>query len=53
MYAYIDIIIMWVMIAALTLDAWKFHKGAAVLLIPYWMWVTFASFLNLAIIILN
>lgn len=49
----IIIILMWTMIV---LTIWKFYslsKPAAYLLIPYILWVSFATMLNAAILILN
>ncbi len=51
--AYIDIILMWIMIVALIFDTRRIDKRIPWLLTPYILWVTFASFLNLAIFILN
>lgn len=51
--AFIDIIALWVSIV-LTMKAFsKTNKLAGNLLIPYLIWVSFASFLNLAIVVLN
>lgn len=51
--AFIDIIALWVSIV-LTIKAFsKINKLAGNLLIPYLIWVSFASFLNLAIVVLN
>lgn len=51
--AYIDIILLWIIVAVLTLDIWKIDKVAAIVLVPYWGWITFASFLNLGVMLLN
>ncbi|MFA7201782.1 MAG: TspO/MBR family protein [Candidatus Paceibacterota bacterium] len=51
--AYVNIVLMWIMIVALILDTRKIDQKISWLLIPYSIWVTFASFLNLAIVILN
>jgi len=51
--AFIDIILLWIMIF-LTMK--KFHglsKPATYLLIPYILWVSFAALLNVSIVILN
>ncbi|MBI2622381.1 tryptophan-rich sensory protein [Candidatus Microgenomates bacterium] len=51
--ALVDILALWVAIF-LTIKAFsKISKPAGNLLIPYLAWVTFASFLNLAIVLLN
>lgn len=49
----ITIIILWIMILALIKIFWKIDKTASVLLWPYLAWVSFASVLNLAILLLN
>jgi len=51
--ALIEIGVLWVVIALLIIDFWKFSKPAAILLIPYILWVSIASFLNLSIVLLN
>lgn len=52
-YAFIEIIILWVAIAANILYFRVISKTAAYLLLPYILWVTFAVFLNYNIMILN
>ena len=52
-WAFVEIIVLWIFIA---LTIWKFYqisKTAAYLLIPYILWVSFASVLNGAIWWLN
>lgn len=49
----LDIIILWILILITTLKFYKISKIAAYLLIPYLLWVTFATLLNLSILILN
>jgi translocator protein len=51
--AFIEIIILWVFILLTILEFYKKSKIAAYLMIPYILWVTFASILTLAITILN
>ncbi len=46
---FIDILLLWVMIAATILAFYRVKKGAAYLLIPYIAWVSLASALNGAI----
>lgn len=51
--ALLDIVALWISIF-LTIKAFsKINKLAGKLLIPYLVWVTFASYLNLMIVILN
>ncbi len=51
--AAIEIVLLWVAIVAFVRAAWKISIPAAVLFLPYWMWVTFATMLNFAIWWLN
>ena len=51
--AFIEIIILWVAILATIIKFYKVYKPAAYLLIPYFLWVTFASVLNFFIWRLN
>ncbi|RJR28983.1 tryptophan-rich sensory protein [Candidatus Microgenomates bacterium] len=51
--AFIVILLLWVLIAATIVKFYKFSKLASYLLIPYLLWVGFASVLNLAIVLLN
>ncbi len=49
----IDIIILWILILLTIIKFYKISKTASYLLIPYLLWVSFASLLNLSIILLN
>ncbi len=51
--AFIEIAVLWIAIFITILKFWKISKLAAYLLIPYILWVSFASILNLAIVLLN
>jgi tryptophan-rich sensory protein len=51
--AAIEIIALWCAIAATVIAFWRIHSGAAVLMLPYWAWVTFATVLNLMIWSMN
>ena len=45
-WAAIEVLLLWVLIA-LTIGAfWRINRLAAALLIPYWLWVSFASALT-------
>lgn len=52
-YAFIEIIALWMMIAATILAFHSIDKRASLLLVPYILWVSFAAFLNFSIWQLN
>jgi translocator protein len=51
--AFVDIVVLWVLIAATLIGFWQVNPLAGLLLLPYLAWVSFASFLNLTIWRLN
>jgi translocator protein len=51
--ASIEIIILWLLIIVNILLFWKIKKSAGALLIPYFLWVSFASILSFAVWRLN
>ena len=53
LFAFIDIIMLWASILATIIYFYRISAAAAYLLIPYILWVSFASILNLSIVILN
>jgi tryptophan-rich sensory protein len=53
LYAFIEIILLWLAILATIIYSYKVHKAAAYLLMPYILWVTFAAVLNLSLFMLN
>ncbi len=52
-WALVEILVMWIFILLTILHFWKLSKTAALLLLPYLFWVSFASILNAAIFKLN
>ncbi len=46
LYAFIEIILLWITIALTLMRFYKIRKAAAYLMIPYICWVTFAALLN-------
>jgi tryptophan-rich sensory protein len=48
-----EIILLWFAILMTIMKFWSYNKNASLLLIPYLLWVTFASFLNFSITQLN
>ncbi len=53
LFAFIWLVLLWVVILIMILKFRKVSPLAAYLQIPYLLWVTFAGYLNLAIYILN
>jgi translocator protein len=51
--AFAEIVAMWLLIGATVLSFWRVRRAAALLMLPYWAWVTYASALNLAVWLLN
>ncbi|MGB0933504.1 MAG: TspO/MBR family protein [Lishizhenia sp.] len=52
-YALTEIIILWSVILFLIILFWRINRWSAILLIPYILWVSFATLLNAAIVYLN
>ncbi len=53
LFAFIWLLIMWVLIILTTMLFYRIERKAGYLMIPYIVWVTFAAYLNLGIYILN
>jgi len=51
--AFAEIVVLWVMILVTIVRFYRISKEAAYLLIPYIIWVSFASYLNLATFLVN
>ena len=51
--AFVDIILLWFVIAATTVVFWRRSTVAGILFVPYFVWVSFASVLNFAVWQLN
>ena len=51
--AFIEILVLWVTIAATLVTSWKVSRAAGILFAPYLLWVSFAAVLNFAIWRLN
>ncbi|WP_341850201.1 TspO/MBR family protein [Sphingomonas natans] len=52
-WAVIEVLGLWLSIAGLIIIVWPRSMLAAVLLLPYLLWVTFAGYLNMTIVQLN
>ena len=51
--AFVDIVLMWVLVVATIAAFWRHSRLAALLLLPYLAWITFAGALNLRLWQLN
>ena len=51
--AFIELVFLWIAIAATLFHFWKLDRTAGALLVPYLAWVSFAGVLNAAIWLLN
>lgn len=51
--AFLNIMALWLLIILVIYKFWYVNKTAAYLLIPYLLWVSFATFLNYSIWVLN
>ena len=47
--AFVDIIVLWVLIVLTIIAFWRIQRLAAMLLVPYLLWVSFAGVLNYAV----
>jgi tryptophan-rich sensory protein len=45
-WAFVELLLLWVLIVALVFAFWRFSRVAALLLVPYLCWVSFAGALN-------
>ena len=53
MLAFGEIVVLWIFILATILKFYPISRNAGLLLVPYILWVSFAAFLNLNILLLN
>ena len=53
LFSFFWLILFWLLVVFMIVSFWKIDKRAAVLNIPYLIWLTFAGYLNLAIWWLN
>ncbi len=49
--AFLDVCLLWVMVAVTTAEFFLVSRTAGWLFVPYWLWVTFAAALNGAILV--
>ncbi len=53
LYAFFEIIVLWLLILFTIISFYRVSKTSAYLLLPYILWVSFAAVLNLSILTLN
>lgn len=51
--ALVDVVLLWCCVGAALLAFWRVHGIAGGLLVPYWIWITYAAGLNFSIWRLN
>ena len=52
-FAALWLILLWVLVLLMIIVFWKVDRLAAWLQVPYFIWLTFAAYLNLAVYLLN
>jgi len=52
-WALIEVVFLWASLVALVVGLWPISQFASLLIVPYLLWVSFASWLNSAIVRLN
>jgi len=52
-WALIEVVFLWASLVALVVGLWPISVSAAMLILPYLAWVSFAAYLNLTIVRLN
>jgi tryptophan-rich sensory protein len=52
-WAFLEIVVLWLFILLTMMVFWRLSRVAGLLLLPYFLWVSFASALNFAIWRLN
>lgn len=53
LFAFIWLLLLWIVVLLMIINFYKVNKFAAILQIPYLLWLTFAAYLNLGTVILN
>jgi benzodiazapine receptor len=51
--AFLDLLVLWVLVGITTLHFFEASRPAGWLMVPYWIWVSYAAVLNLAILALS
>lgn len=53
LFSFVWLLILWVLVAITIVLYWKISKPAALLQIPYILWLTFAAYLSFGVYVLN
>ena len=53
LFAFISLVVLWLLILATIIQFYRIRKAAGYLLIPYLLWVAFAGYLNFGVYLLN
>ena len=53
LFSFLWLVLLWVLVLAMILRFWRIDRRAALLNIPYILWLTFAGYLNLGVWWLN
>jgi translocator protein len=51
--AFLDVCVLWVVVAVTTAEFFLVSRTAGWLMVPYWLWVTYAAALNAGILVLG
>ncbi|NLE65531.1 MAG: tryptophan-rich sensory protein [Elusimicrobia bacterium] len=52
-WAFLDLIVLWFLVTALAVVFFRIRRLAGALLVPYWLWVSFAGVLNYVVLRMN
>lgn len=52
-WALVEVVFLWASLVALLVGLWAIAPAASLLIVPYFLWVSFAAWLNRTIVVLN
>jgi tryptophan-rich sensory protein len=52
-FSFLDALLIWLTVGLLIVNTWPYSRLSSMLLVPYFLWVSFASYLNFVIYRLN
>ena len=50
--SFLILMVLWILVGVLTFRFWKLDRPAGLMMVLYWIWLTFAAYLNLFVAIL-